>query len=997
MSTLTIDRFAEFFEALYGYRPFRWQSRLAAIVANADWPRTLRLPTASGKTACIDIALFALACQAKRPFKERTAPRRIFFVVDRRIIVDEAYDRARIIAKQLREAKKGILKDVADQLRTLAGGNDQDPLLCCELRGGIYRDHAWAKTPIQPTVICSTVDQIGSRLLFRGYGCGPSTSVIHAGLAANDALIILDEAHCAKPFTQTGRAIQNFRQQRTSHEIALPPFHFVVMSATPPSEIDPESIFPKREDWDFDLKQPDQATLALRINAPKPARLVIAEKAKGSKALELFAEFLADKAIELGEKIPRRIGIIVNRVATAQKLHALLKDKQLDTLLLTGRMRAIDRDDLIDNWIPKNKSSNEVRGLSTWFAVTDSPLALDHSVFVVATQCLEVGANLDFDILITECASLDALRQRFGRLNRAGRPIEAQALIAIRGDQVEPKEPDPVYGSSLTATWNWLREHAQSERIDLGISAFESLKNSLDSAQLETMSTLEMPSRDAPVMHHMDVDRWAQTSPVPMPDPDPAIFLHGLQDQQPDVQVCWRRDLLIDGNDPTAKWSEILSHCPPTTAECLPVPIHVFDRWLRNRKMIQSDLSDLETAVNLNEGEGDGTSKAYGIRWRGAKDSVMVGIDLPKPGDTFVLPFATRDEMGSLGYIPDESSQHRIDRGDELNFDLRRRAVLRIHPDIMAEWDSTWNLDKFKELLEKSFEDISYDEVRSALSDFSPEEGNSLGWIRDALLNDRKFRFVAYPNTVGSIDEIKPEGLIIVGSKRLKRGPEGDTESFTAEDDTSSMTQEVHLQDHLDGVSEMTTRFAVGSGLDPCLVTDFEFVARHHDLGKLDLRFQSWLFGGDTTKARLSPFRLAKSQGSTSKAARQRAQLRSGYPNGGRHEFVSLRLVEQAENALATLHDRELVLHLIGSHHSHCRPFASTVFDEHPVDVTAEIDGESFSTSSDTKLDALDSGVSERFWTLIRRYGWWGLAWLESIFILADHRCSEHEQEKETQ
>jgi CRISPR-associated endonuclease/helicase Cas3 len=128
---LTSSDFAPFFCAVHHCDPFPWQERLARRVAETGWPKVLDLPTGSGKTAALDVAVFALALDAGR--RPRSAPLRIVYVVDRRTIVDQAHERARRIQSALLDSKDDVVTAVRERLAQYSGGA---PLRIAQLRGG---------------------------------------------------------------------------------------------------------------------------------------------------------------------------------------------------------------------------------------------------------------------------------------------------------------------------------------------------------------------------------------------------------------------------------------------------------------------------------------------------------------------------------------------------------------------------------------------------------------------------------------------------------------------------------------------------------------------------------------------------------------------------------------------------------------------------------------------------------------------------------------------
>ncbi len=987
MTELSAADFAEFFKKLWGHRPFAWQQKLADRVlerAEAPWPEAIALPTAAGKTACLDIAVFALAAQASRLARKQaiTAPRRVFLVVDRRVIVDQAYERARLLADHLKRAQGSVIRRVADNLRQIAHGEANgfekaQPLAAYILRGGMYRSEAWMNSPLQPMVVASTVDQVGSRLLFRGYGRGHGTWPIAAGLIANDSLILLDEAHCAQPFLQTLQAVR--RYQEWGHASLERPFCPVVMSATPPPGVD---LFEDLSEESRDLGHP----LGQRQLAHKPAVLKKVKKAKGKQAASVIAKALAEVASGLVNDERRAIVAFVNRVATARETYRLLHTRDdIDVVLLTGRMRPVDKDALVKQHLKCLESGQA------------NKRALAKPMIVVATQTLEVGADLDFDGLVTECASLDALRQRFGRLNRMGRKIGARAAILIGGDQTGDKGDDPVYGESLAKTWNWLDEcKDENGEVDFGIAYLP-----------DGHSSLNAPSGSAPVMLPAHVDCWAQTAPEPQPSPDVAPFLHGPREGAADVQVCWRADLNLKSEESRKHALVSLCLCPPSSSETLPVPVGVFKRWLTGVDAAD-DSADVE-GIGTEDGIGeDSSSKAERriIRWRGAAETEVEHITADpgeiRPGDVVVIPADHPGPERQLGDLPPDAD---LDVGDYAHRLARAKPILRLHPKLVDDWPDAVTARGPAEELLKGLEQKYDDDPR--------EVGNALKALLQNLADSESLpeHWSWLPNAARELSKeysgsklarayrvVGGDSIVLVGRQRI---PELTLEAnhFSDEDDAAASGishcngSPVKLQTHLLGVETFARRHATGCGLPDDLVGAIACAGLFHDLGKADSRFQSLLRGGARWSG-LGGEPLAKSaEMPRSQSAFEKSRAASGYPKGWRHELLSVRL---AESALVLLPERndllDLVLHLIASHHGYCRPLAPVVFDERCLDVDFELRGQRTHWSGPTNLERVDSGVADRYWRLVRRYGWWGLAWLEALLRLADWRQSGLEE-----
>ena len=417
------------------HAPFRWQRRLLRRFIDADLPAAVDVPTGLGKTSVMALWLIALGERVRLPC-------RLVYVVDRRAVVDQATR----FAERLRA---NLPADLADRLG-LGQRDGERRLPISTLRGGFVDNRDWLDDPSRPALLVGTVDMIGSRLLFEGYGVSKRRGMrpFQAGLLGVDTLVLLDEAHLCAPFERLLRQIEDRQDSALgpADEAAagtVPPFRVMALSATgrTTAEAHTADVFRLTEE---DRREP----LARRRLAARKRMKVI----ELDDPNELPAR-LAERAAELGRQrgsasdpqrgslplldsvesnSPARVLVYCHRRADAIKVKALIDkacgltgktgrnaDGKGASELLVGERRVYERRAL-EQWL-------ELHGfLGSAETVPVAP------TFLVATSAGEVGVDLDADHMVCDLVAYERMVQRLGRVNRRGGDGREALIDGIR-------------------------------------------------------------------------------------------------------------------------------------------------------------------------------------------------------------------------------------------------------------------------------------------------------------------------------------------------------------------------------------------------------------------------------------------------------------------------------------------------------------------------------------------------------------------------------------
>lgn len=258
-----------------------------------------------------------------------------------------------------------------------------------------------------------TVDQ----LLFTLFNWGRWDSRLSN---AADSALIFDEIHCYEPYTialivEATKFLQSLG--------AIPLF----MSATFPERL---KIFLKNE---LHLGE-----ISHDASFDESRRVEIVWKNK--------EEIFGAKEDVIGKyRDGKKVLVVCNTIRTAKEMYKSLRDKipSFDLMLFHSQFILYHR------MIKENQLGN-----------------LPFGGFVaVTTQVVEVSLDIDFDLLYTEMCPIDALIQRFGRVNRRGKKEETKAYIYKPTQSSSYVYPKDIVEKSYNLLQNKSNKPAEKEML----------------------------------------------------------------------------------------------------------------------------------------------------------------------------------------------------------------------------------------------------------------------------------------------------------------------------------------------------------------------------------------------------------------------------------------------------------------------------------------------------------------------------------------------------
>lgn len=434
----------------------------------------------------------------------------------------------------------------------------------------------------------------------------------------------------------------------------------------------------------------------------------------------------------------------------------------------------------------------------------DHPPSGGSTVYLVATNAIEVGADLSADHLVTAACPGDSLLQRLGRL---GRRADAQEYSC----DVVATESELKGSSSAEATRRTVTHLMKIGAHKEGIRVTTSDPCGLDDQKLGA------PGRD-PMPFASDALRaLVRTRPEPIDTPDVNALIHGIGDPDDSAYLAWRDDLAMDNED---RWVEQLEAWPLRSHELVSVLVWDLEKWL---------------GTGSSRSDATWTPRSF-LRWEGRRASLVRADSENRgvvPGMVIVVPSLYGGHDG-FGFNP--SAQARAEDIADLVTEHPKGPRLRLRrdripPDLVSAFDELLALFSDPDTPSAEIERG----IRQLIQDLGSAEG-AQPTVREAagrLANEQQLEWTVHATLEDDADG-SLDGWIGVTTRSCALD----------DDDELCLTTDVTLEKHQDDVARRAEGMARRAGVPEVYVKTVGEAGRHHDDGKVASRFQATLRGG---------------------------------------------------------------------------------------------------------------------------------------------------------